>query len=102
MFYLYVGVTNAAREGAAYAVNNAADTSGITAHAQAELGNDTNLTVTATCSSMPGCPSCSAQLVTGDCVTVSAKEQFTFLTPLIQSVVGTPFRVSSSSTVGTP
>ncbi len=102
LFYLYVGVTNAAREGAAYAAQNPSNASGITARARQELGNDANLGVSYACS-VAGCPS--SQSVAGpdgDLITVYTKEAFSFLTPVVSSIVGSSLWVGASSTLVIP
>ena len=87
LFFTYIGVENAAREGAAYAAfhpgcpsntgGQCADPSNVTYVARQELGGDTQLSVTMTCSS-----SCtSSTTVAGNTATVTVTRVFTFLFP---------------------
>jgi Flp pilus assembly protein TadG len=86
LFNTYVGVVNASREGAAYAITSAtaaADTTTITTNARQE--GATTYTVTSACT-----PSCT----TGSTVTVTVRTTFNFLFP-----IGLPnVQLSDSST----
>jgi Flp pilus assembly protein TadG len=82
LFYAYVGVTNASREGAAYAITSAtaaADTATITTYARQELAGNVDKTgyaVTALCT-----PSCA---ISGE-VKVNVSTTFSFLFPFLLS-----------------
>ena len=78
LFYAYVGVTNASREGAAYAITNkdaASDTATITTKAQQE--GATTYTVTPACTPSP--------CVANGTVKVSVSTTFNFLFPILLS-----------------
>lgn len=85
VFALYVGMNNAAREGAAYGAQRPTDGKGIRDRAKQELGlesTDGSITVTTSCS--PKCaPSTGTTSTNTIRVVVSSK--FTFLTPFIGS-----------------
>ncbi|MHB8440130.1 MAG: TadE family protein [Acidimicrobiales bacterium] len=87
LFYTYIGVNNAAREGAAFGAaspncvtsTNCPDPNNITYHARQELSGDASLSVTRSCS-IAGCPS--SQGVSGpsgDVVTVRSTRVFNSL-----------------------
>jgi Flp pilus assembly protein TadG len=83
LFYAYVGVTNASREGAAYAITSAtaaADTPTITTYARQELAGNVDKTgyaVSAVCT-----PSCA----TSGEVKVNVSTSFSFLFPFLLSI----------------
>jgi Flp pilus assembly protein TadG len=107
LFYSYIGINNAAREGATYAAQygasqtstpdcaNAsacADPDNIVFHARQEMGGDTTLTVTSICPST--CKSSSTTAT--NLVRVTSSQQFTFITPLISGLMGGPLNISAS------
>lgn len=90
LFYVYVGVQNAAREGAAYGSihptwwdatgpNTNANPRNIAYVSRQELGGDTSLVVTISCATT--CASSTS--LTGNTVTVSVARPFTLLTAFI-------------------
>jgi hypothetical protein len=90
LFFSYIQITNAAREGAAYAISNPGDTAGITARVQAETnvqsqsqGSAGSLTITVSCS--PEACSTAKTSATRNVVTVTVSQPFAFLTPIIGS-----------------
>ena len=117
LFFSYVAVNNAAREGSYYAATHAADTpfdlavyrAGIDGAAVTEAnvqgqGGEGVLTV-----SEPSCFTPSATITDchlasdfaggiGNQVTVSVSQPFTFLTPVISDVFGGPLNLSASAT----
>jgi PKD repeat protein len=117
VFFSYIEVSNAAREGAAYAAGNPSDLAGITSHARQEKNaqgqaGEHPLTVTADCADSSGvalaggCAEAPGGSGIGNSVTVSVVEQFTFLTPLIGGLMnpgdpsqGIPIRASASTAV---
>jgi PKD repeat protein len=92
LFASYVDVSNASREGAAYAAGNPTDTAGIVARARAETNTQGQvgqgaLTITSGCLSVGGtaidCGAAAGGGGSGNTVTVTATERFTFITPVI-------------------
>jgi Flp pilus assembly protein TadG len=94
LFYVYVGVENAAREGAAYGAyhptwwaasgpNAHANPANITYVARQELGGDSSLTVTVSCAT-----ACAPTTnVAGNTIVVSVSRPFSLLVPFILSNV---------------
>jgi PKD repeat protein len=106
LFFSYIQLTNAAREATAYAAGNPTDTTGITARAAQEVNaqgqwGEGALTVTAACADQLGfpidCADSAAGSGTGNTVTVTASEPFTFLTPLIGSFFGGSLDLNASA-----
>jgi len=106
LFFSYVQVTNAAREGAAYAAGNPTDPTGISAAAAREVSTQGQagegaLTVAPTCYDVVGIPiDCSAAAAgsgSGNTITVVASEAFTFMTPMINGFLGGGLNVSASA-----
>ena len=105
LFATYVGVKNAAREGAAYGMmhptcwsagtgtNQCLDPTNVTYVARQELGGDTGLVVSVVCTT--ACAS--ATTLTGNSITVTATRTFTFLFPMVPTVT-----LGSSSTAVIP
>ncbi|MHB8440125.1 MAG: TadE/TadG family type IV pilus assembly protein [Acidimicrobiales bacterium] len=101
LFFLYIGLNDAAREGAAYGANQPADVTGIQTHVKSELGlqpTDTSVTIPAPacstiCASQPG-------NATANTITVSVNETggFKFLTPLINNIFGGSLPIGASAT----
>lgn len=107
MFFSYIEVSNAAREGASYGAGNPTDTAGITTYAQAERNaqsqaGETPIAVSASCRDQSGDPLTGGCAVaaggggTGNSITVLVTEQFNFLTPLIGAIFS-PFNISASA-----
>jgi PKD repeat protein len=107
LFFSYVQINNAAREGAAYAAANPTDLSGITTYArqetdaQSQRGEGT-LAVSAACADPSGvaiaCVDATGGAGAGNRITVTVKEPFSFLTPLINTVFGNNLDMSASAT----
>ena len=108
LFFTYIQVNNAAREGAAYGAGNPTSTTGITSRAQQETNaqgqrGENPITVTAGCAdssgALPGgCADAPGGSGTGNTITVGVGENFTFLTPLINGAFGNNFKVGASAT----
>lgn len=117
LFFSYVEINNAAREGAQFASVSPTDcggtpclsTSGIATHASQERnsqvlgGGAAGITVTLTCAKADGtATACSNATVggagTGNTVTVNAQQNFSFLTPLINQFFNNNLQVSASTT----
>lgn len=106
LFASYVQVSNASREGAAYAQGKPTDSVGIKAHAVSEMNSQGQagqgtLDVTETCANSAGttidCALAAGGAGSGNTITVSATEQFTFLTPLISSFFGGGVALNAST-----
>ncbi len=85
LFYAYVGVTNASREGAAYAIANVAAqglavADPIIATRAQQEGGATTYTVTSTCAPLPSCVANGTNTVK-----VSVSTTFNFLFPILLS-----------------
>lgn len=108
MFFSYIEINNAAREGASYAATNPTDTTTIQArmvqetNAQAQAGAGALSAPTVTCHDTTGtvmsCATAAGGTGAGNTVTVSASEPFTFLTPFINGFFSNSFRMSASAT----
>lgn len=92
VYYSYVAINNAAREGAAYAGLNPTNQMGTEARANQETntqgqGGESPLVVTRECANSLGVTiACTtAAQSSGNSVTVAVEEQFTFLTPLVNN-----------------
>jgi hypothetical protein len=104
VFFTYIGVENAAREGASYGSMNIRCTSAATAgcadpenvvyHVRQEMGGDTTAVVTTSCS--PTCTATWAGL--GNRVSVTVTKPFTFITPLVSNVLGSTFQLRATAT----
>jgi PKD repeat protein len=106
-FATYVALTNVAREGAAYGAGNPSDTSGIVGAAGQEAnvqtqGGEGALVVTAACADPNGaaasCAAIASATSSGGSITVTAAEQFTFLTPFISDLFGGGITLQASTT----
>ncbi len=115
LFFTYIQLNNAAREGAAYGAASPTDTSGIgaavrrEANVQAQGGENTALlTVAVACqdpsAAVIACGSAIGGAGIGNQVVVTVNEPFTFLTPVIGNVVGgnLPMSVTSTAAVDNP
>lgn len=108
LFFSYVQVTNAAREGAAFAAASPNDSVGIESRALQEASvqgqaGEHPIVVSATCKNQAGstiaCSAAPGGTGKGNTVTVRVAEQFGFLTPIIGQFIGSGFQIASSSTV---
>ena len=117
LFFTYIAVNNAAREGAAFGSLAPADcggnpclaTSGIATHASQETntqtrgGGATTIAVSATCAQPDGTGIACSTAITGgagagNTITVSAKQSFRFFTPIINGFFGNNFNLGASAT----
>jgi Flp pilus assembly protein TadG len=106
LFFSYVQLVNASREGAAYAAANPTDLAGITTRATAETnaqaqGGEHPISVSTACVDTTGatvsCASSPGGGGPGYTVTVTSSEQFSFITPLIDGILGSNFSMSASA-----
>jgi PKD repeat protein len=107
VFFSYIQITNAAREAAAFGASAPTNGAGITARANQEKnaqsqGGETAITVTWACTNPGGttipCASASGGTGAGNRVTVTVTEPFSFLTPLVDSIIGGGFTLSADAT----
>jgi PKD repeat protein len=107
IFASYIEISNASREGAAYAAGTPGNATGIHAQAVSEMNSQNQagqgaLTVTETCANSAGnsinCTSAGGGSGTGNTITVTATERFTFLTPLISFFFGGGVTLNASTT----
>jgi Flp pilus assembly protein TadG len=113
LFFTYIQANNAAREGAAFGAANAASTtltSGVQtaafteANVQNQVGQSAQggVTVTAVCHNMAGtvigCSTTPGGTGTGNTITVTVAEPFTFFTPLINGLFNNNFTMGASAT----
>ena len=117
LFFTYIAINNAAREGAAFGSLAPSDcggspclaTSGIATHAsqetntQARGGNANAIAVSATCARADGttitCPTANTGGTgAGNTITVTAKQPFTFFTPMINGFFGNNLNIGASAT----
>ncbi len=107
MFFSWIEVNNSAREAAAYAGGNPTDTPGITAHASLELSSQRQagegaISVTASCADPTRAPLDCALAAggndTGNTVTVRVARTFSFLTPMVGTILGGGVTMSASAT----
>lgn len=106
LFFSYVQLNNAAREGAAYAATNPTDLAGITTHATAETnaqaqGGEHPISVATACVDTTGstisCTDAPGGGGPGYTVTVTATESFSFLTPWIDGFFRNNFTMATSA-----
>ena len=107
VFYTYIQVTNASREAANYAANLPADEAGMLTRAQLEAntqgqsGEGTFALDTPVCHNSAGaviaCATSTGGAGAGNTITVTASQEFDFLTPLVEGFFPS-FEMRSSST----
>ena len=106
LFFTYIQVNNAAREGASYGSLNPTST-GIATAAQKEIDaqaqrGESSISVSSTCADSTGnalaCASAPGGSGRGNTITVAVSENFTFLTPLINGAFGNNFKIGASAT----
>jgi PKD repeat protein len=107
LFFSWIQVNNAAREGAAYGAAYPTDASGITTHAsqetnaQAQAG-ESPLTVLVSCANQVGnsipCSAAAGGAGTGNTLTVTVRETFAFLTPGITTILGGNLTIGAAAT----
>lgn len=111
LFFTWIAVSDAAREGAAYAAGNAAgnptDTSGISVRVNQEgnvqgQGGEGTTTITTTCTDRYGyaltCASAFGGNGTGNTVKVAVQRPFSFVTPVIGAILGNSVNLAGSAT----
>ncbi|HET8785695.1 MAG TPA: PKD domain-containing protein [Candidatus Limnocylindrales bacterium] len=107
LFFTYIQVSNAAREAAAYGSTQPTDTTGMQARAVQEKNAQTQGEsaldpISATCANQSGstiaCSSAPGGAGAGNTLTVTVRQPFRFLTPLIDGMFGNSFRMSASAT----
>jgi len=107
LFFSYVQVNNAAREGANYGQGAPSDVVGITARVDAETNvqgqaGEAASTVTASCATPAGtaiaCSSATGGGGAGNTVTVKVHRPFSFLTPLMNNFFGGSFGMDATAT----
>jgi PKD repeat protein len=109
LFYTYVQIHNAAREGAAVAIYAPTLSAPITSHAtgeknsQGQRGDVENaIVVTSSCHTAAGalldCSLAQGGTGAGNTVTVNVNQRFIFLTPLISQIVGSSLQLNASAT----
>ncbi|MBI3748598.1 MAG: pilus assembly protein [Chloroflexi bacterium] len=110
LFFSYIQINNASREGAAAGIVAPQDTAAITAAAFRDTnvqgqGGENSIVVTATCADPAGttiaCTAAQGGSGTGNTVTVNVRESFSFLTPFIGGFFGgtLPMNASTTATV---
>ena len=107
IFYTYVQIHNAAREGAAVGVFAPTNTAQITSHAAGEKNGqgqrgENAIVITTSCTNAVQAPiACSVAEGgggAGNTLTVNVSQPFTFLTPMISSFFGSTFQMNASAT----
>lgn len=108
-FFSYVQISNAAREGASYAALSPTDTAGILAAARKETNAQSQTGETAIQIPPPVCRAPSGTVINcltakdsgtgqGNTITVTVREQFSFLTPLVNNFWQNNFQMSAAAT----
>lgn len=107
VFFSYIEINNAAREGAAFGAVSPTDTVGIRSHAlqetnvQAQAGENA-LQVTSACADSAGatlaCDQASGGSGAGNTITVGVAEPFTFMTPLVSNFFQNSFQLHATAT----
>lgn len=107
LFFTYIQVSNAAREAAAYGATQPTDTSGMQARAVQEKNSQTQGEgaldpISATCADQAGtaiaCSAAPGGVGAGNTLTVTVRQPFRFLTPLVNDMFGNSFGMSASAT----
>ena len=108
LFFSYIEINNAAREGASYAATNPTYTSLIQTHilnetnAQSQQGAGAISTPTITCAGPTGttidCAAAAGGLGPGNTVRVGVAEPFTFFTPLVNGFFNNNLNIAASAT----
>lgn len=106
LFFTYIQINNAAREAASagsYAPSNSAaiaSRAGAEKNSQAQRGENA-ITISTSCANASGatiaCSAAAGGTGAGNTITVSLREPFTFLTPLISAVVGNNLQMTASA-----
>jgi Flp pilus assembly protein TadG len=107
LFFSYIQINNAAREGAAYAMYSPTDVATITSRAQQETNaqkqsGESAINVTTACVDQAGttiaCSLATGGPGAGNRITVSVNEDFTFLTPMVGGFFGGGLEMDASAT----
>jgi PKD repeat protein len=107
LFFSYIQINNAAREGAAYGARLPSDLVTITSRARQETnaqaqGGENPISVTTSCADQSGtalaCSLATGGAGAGNRITVNVNEPFTFLTPLIGGFFGGNLPMNASAT----
>ncbi|MEX0710414.1 MAG: PKD domain-containing protein [Chloroflexota bacterium] len=107
LFFSYIQINNAAREGAAYGMYKPTDIAVITTRAEQETNaqaqrGENAIVVTASCVDSAGtaidCSAATGGPGAGNRITVNVDEPFTFLTPVIGGFFGGNLQMSASAT----
>ncbi len=109
VYFSYIQITNAAREGASFAAVSPTDTAGILAAAQKETDAQAQRGESAIVVPAPVCMDPAGTVIAcstakdlssgpGNTITVTVKEKFSFLTPLINGFWGNNFNISAAAT----
>jgi Flp pilus assembly protein TadG len=107
LFFSWIEISNAAREGAAYAGGNPTDTTGISSHVTREANSqgqpgEGTISVATTCADTSkttiACSSAAGGNGTGNTVTVSVTRPFNFVTPVLSQILGSSVTIGGSAT----
>jgi Flp pilus assembly protein TadG len=109
VFFSYIQITNAAREAAAYAALSPTDTAGILAAAMKETDAQSQNGESAITIDAPTCMAPSGTVIActaaknnstgqGNTISVTVRERFSFLTPLIDNFWQNSFQMGASAT----
>jgi Flp pilus assembly protein TadG len=107
LFFTYIQVSNAAREAAAYGATQPTDTVGMQARAVQEKNSQSQGEgaldpITTSCANQAGttiaCTSAPGGTGAGNTLTVTIRQPFRFLTPLINDMFGNSFGMTASAT----
>ena len=106
LFFSYIQLSNASREGAAYGAVYPTDPATMTTYALQETnsqsqGGEHVPVVTAACANSAGatvaCTAAAGGSGSGNSLTVSVSEQFSFVTPFMNAFFGNSFHITASS-----
>jgi PKD repeat protein len=107
LFFSYIQINNAAREGANFGQGSPTDTVGITARVEEETNTQAQrgagaLTVTSSCANAVGsaiaCTAATGGAGPGNTITVNVRQPFTFLTPLMNGFFGGGLAMDAAAT----
>ena len=107
LFFSYIQINNAAREGAAFAAYEPTNTVTITSRAQQETNaqaqrGESAITVTTSCADPAGttiaCSAATGGAGAGNRITVNVNEAFNFLTPMVGGFFGGSVQMNAAAT----
>jgi PKD repeat protein len=107
LYFSYIQINNAAREGAAFGAASPTDHVGITDRALQETNTqrqsgETPIVVSETCANSAGtainCADATAGMGAGNTIAVDVSEEFSFLTPLVNGLVNNSLELRASAT----